>query len=81
MYKMPVCGLKKTEISEGISGDFQFVFAGIDSSLNPSINRDGSIAYGFDMLDEISTFGEAGASLWLLQKQQWRYKLIWLRSR
>ena len=55
--------IEKTEISEGISGDFQFVFAGIDSSLNPSINRDGSIAYGFDMLDEISTFGESGASL------------------
>ena len=55
--------IEKTEISEGISRDFQFVFAGIDSSLNPSINRDGSIAYGFDMLDEISTFGESGASL------------------
>ena len=42
---------------------FQFIYAGIDSSLNPALGKDGSIAYGFNMLDEITNFGESGASL------------------
>ena len=42
---------------------FQFIYAGIDSSLNPALGKDGSIAYGFNMLDEIENFGKSGASL------------------
>eukprot|EP00943_MAST-04B_sp_MAST-4B-sp1_P004640 g4640.t1 len=45
------------------SSALQFIYAGIDSSLNPALGKDGSIAYGFNMLDEIENFGKSGASL------------------
>jgi uncharacterized protein len=38
-------------------------YAGIDTSLNPALGSEGSIGYGFELLEEITSFGRVGASL------------------
>jgi|EP00945_MAST-04E_sp_MAST-4E-sp1_P000467 uncharacterized protein len=42
---------------------YKIVYAGIDTSLNPALGNEGSIAYGFNRLKEVKKFGSEGASL------------------
>jgi uncharacterized protein len=46
-------------ICEQLSGE-QFEFVGIDTSLNPSLDENGSIAAAIERLDEVENFGSPG---------------------